>query len=344
MPSHDASSARSPGHGAGQAARISLFLGSLVFTLVLLELALALVGYQYVPVDIQVGQVSDARAFHVFEDRNFEYDPELIWRPRRSQSVFNSQGFRGPELHGRKAPGSLRIFAVGDSNTLGWAGPDGASWPRDLHDLVGHVRDQAVVVNAGVWGYASYQGVLRFRQTLEFEPDLVLISFGANDAHRVLQSDRDYAGRPLREKATGRTLARFRLGQLVLAAGDALSSTKALETRPRVSLDEYRANLTAIISEARGRGIDVVLLTRPYVGSVENPHWWKNWGHDYNAATVEVAEQQNVAVVDLYSFFKGKDEFFADESHFTDEGHKRAAAIVFDHIRPLILHAPRGGP
>jgi hypothetical protein len=30
------------------------------------------------------------------------------------------------------------------------------------------------------------------------------------------------------------------------------------------------------------------------------------------------------------------DGLFADESHFTDEGHRRAAAIIFEHLRPFL--------
>jgi len=43
-----------------------------------------------------------------------------------------------------------------------------------------------------------------------------------------------------------------------------------------------------------------------------------------------------VPIVDVYSFFKDRTDLFADESHFTAEGHQLAARIVFDHLRPLI--------
>jgi phospholipase/lecithinase/hemolysin len=38
--------------------------------------------------------------------------------------------------------------------------------------------------------------------------------------------------------------------------------------------------------------------------------------------------------VDVYSFFKGQERFFSDESHFTAEGHRRAADILAIHLRP----------
>jgi lysophospholipase L1-like esterase len=316
--------------------RLALVVGSLVITLFVLELALLVAGYAYVPMSIQVGETGDARGFHVFEDGNFEYDPDLIWRPKPSQSIFNRQGFRGPDLAARKAVGEVRLFAIGDSNTLGWAGEDGPNWPQDLHDRIRQEYDRAVVVNAGVWGYASFQGVRRFRQTLAFDPDIVLVSFGSNDAHRVLLADREYAANPDRETGLAQLLRRFRLGELLLSGADAISRQGPGEVRPRVPLDEYRANLTTIVDEARERGVDVVLLTRPYEGQIDGPYWWKNWGDDYNVATADVARQTGVPIVDVYSFFKDRTDLFADESHFTAEGHQLAARIVFDHLRPLI--------
>ena len=325
-----------PGSTLGLGARVGLLLGSLVLTLLVLEVGLAVIGYEYAPMSIQIGQAGDARGFHVFEDANFEYDPNLIWRPKPSQSIFNRQGFRGPELADTRMPGEVRIFTVGDSNTLGWAGADGPNWPQRLHELAAQEHERAVVVNAGVWGYASFQGVRRFRETLAFDPDIVLVSFGSNDAHRVLVGDREYAANPVRETGLGQLLRQSRLGELLLAAADAASRRRPGEVQPRVSLDEYRANLTTMVQEGRDRGVQVVLLTRPYEGQIDNAYWWKNWGDDYNVVTAEVARDTDVPLVDVYSYFKDRTELFADESHFTAEGHELAADIIFDHLKPLI--------
>jgi lysophospholipase L1-like esterase len=322
---------------------LGLVLVSIAATLALLEGLLRLSGYSATPVDIQIGQQGDQRSFHVFEDQNFEYDPVLIWRPRAGLSVFNRQGFRGPVLADVKKPGELRVFAVGDSNTLGWAGANGPNWPEDLQALVRSVQPDSTVVNAGVWGYASYQGLQRFRQTLAFHPDIVLISFGSNDAHWVVQSDKDYKAQSFRESEAARALASLRLGELVLSAMDRFSRRGANGPGPRVSLDDYRANLTTMVAEAREHGVRIVLLTRPYVGPIDNPTWWKNRGADYNGATADIAREQSVPLIDVYSFFKGRDELFADESHFTAEGHVLAAQVVFDRLKPVIA-AVAGAP
>ena len=103
-----------------------------------------------------------------------------------------------------------------------------------------------------------------------------------------------------------------------------------------MSLEDYRANLRTMVEEGRARGADVVLLTRPYMGPIDNPLWWKNRAADYAVATLEVAAELDAPLVDVYSYFKGRDDLFNDESHFNDEGHRLAAELIFDHIRPLI--------
>ena len=314
--------------------QITLATVAIAITLVLLEGLLRLAGFSASPVQIQAGRQTDQRILHVFEDQNFEPDPDLLWRPRPNHSVFNRQGFRGPELPAEKSAGTRRIFTVGDSNTLGWAGDDGPNWPGELSALIARDRAGVAVVNAGVWGYASYQGVRRVTEVLTWQPDIVLVSFGSNDAHWVVQSDKDYDARTFRNTGPGRALEKFRLGELLLSALDRTPQASSLG--PRVALNDYRENLREIVRRTRARQAHVVLLTRPYNGTISNETWWKNRGADYNTATSEIAAEMNVPMIDVYSHFKHLDQHFADESHFTAEGHKIAAAFIYDHLKGLI--------
>lgn len=324
-----------PGATSGRAANAALVVFSVFVTLAAVEGVLTIAGYEYSPLSIEAGPGADAREYHLFEDSSFVYDPDAIWRPKSGFSVFNSQGFRGPEVAARKEPGSLRIFTVGDSNTLGWPGEDGGNWPAGVNDLVQASDPDAVVVNAGVWGYSSYQGLIRLRQVLEFDPDLVLISFGSNDAHPATISDQEFAAMPVRSIGLMRALGEFRLGQLVLALADR-SGSGGIEVGARVSLEDYRHNLIAMIEACTDRGAQVVLMTRPYAGPVGSALRWKTNAHTYNAATRDVARSAGVGLIDLYSIFKNKDELFADESHFTDEGHRIAAQIVYEDLQPFL--------
>ncbi len=122
----------------------------------------------------------------------------------------------------------------------------------------------------------------------------------------------------------------------MLFARDALATIGSAELRPRVDLDEYADNLRSMVTEARGAGSAVVLMTRPYVGMSTSPLWWKNFAPAYNRMTMVVAEELDVPHIDLYTSFRGRDELFADESHFTAAGHRRAATLVLERIRPLL--------
>ncbi len=316
--------------------KLGLLIGSSLVAGLLMELLLRAVGYHYSPMEVKIADKNDAREYHIFETDTFIHDPDLMWRPRKSHSVFNAQGFRGPVVSDPKEPDAFRIFTVGDSNTLGWPDTGGPNWPKYVNELFQESDDNVTVMNAGVWGYTSFQGVARFEEVLEYEPDMVLISFGSNDAHRVTVSDEEFASRPIKTSGLDRTLDRFRLGHLILATVDRFSAKRAVRLKPRVGLSAYRANLNRIIARARTEDITIVLLTRPYVGGINDPYWWKNFGHEYNRATVEVAEQQDVLAVDLYSLFRNKGMLFGDESHFTEEGHREAARIVHERLRPFV--------
>lgn len=308
---------------------------SIAVALLASEAVLRLLDYHYSPMQIMRVEAraasGDQRYYHSFRDEHFVFDPYLIWRPKPGADVFNAQGYRGQEMPAIKAPGSYRIFTVGDSNTLGWGTEKGANWPAYLEHLLVESNGRFAVINAGVWGYASFQGVRRFNEALVWQPDMVIVSFGSNDAHPVLVSDANFAAR----MTLGRLIGWSRVGELLIAAVDRLKGKRDVPTVPRVSLDEYRENLRTIIELARTRHIVVVLLTRPFIGDAPFGSW-KVKAPAYVRATLEVGRENGVTCVDIYSYFSDKPQYFTDESHFTNEGHELAAQMIYDQIKPLI--------
>jgi hypothetical protein len=74
------------------------------------------VDYRYSPLRIQSVESShEWRFYHAFEDKDFVYDPYLIWRPRSGIPPFNSQSYRGDEITAAKNARAYRIFALGNS-------------------------------------------------------------------------------------------------------------------------------------------------------------------------------------------------------------------------------------
>lgn len=300
------------------------------------EALLRTTGFQYSPVRIGDSNSGDHRETHAFHDRYLTYDRDLIWRPLSGQfSPFNPQGFRGASLDRVKTPGTRRVFAIGDSNTFGWAVDEGANWPEQLGRLLETTHPTASVVNAGVWGYTAYQGLQRFREVLAYEPDVVLVSFGANDAHQVEVPDLAYVRQHDRLAWVARTTRFSRLAQLVVAAWDRASALARADAplTARVPVADYERYLRDIITTAKGRGIRVVLLTRPFQGASSDPRFWKTFAPDYNQATLAIAAAEGVPVVDVYRAFRDRPDLFADESHFGVEGHRLAAEFIATVVR-----------
>lgn len=90
---------------------LALALGGLVVSLVVGELALRLMDYDYNPMAITDGVGRDDRVEHLFNQSDFISDPELIWRPRAG-GIFNTLGFSGPATTQAKADGEFRIFTI----------------------------------------------------------------------------------------------------------------------------------------------------------------------------------------------------------------------------------------
>ena len=192
------------------------------------------------------------------------------------------------------------------------------------------------MINAGVWGYSSYQGRVLIEKILEYRPDLVLISFGSNDARPVQVPDSQYGVGSAWLARIRTWLAPFHLGQLILGVSRQWIARGSEAQAHRVGLPEYRQNLREMVRLARARGSTAVLLTRPYRGPISKRTTWKSFGPDYNAATADVAEKLRAPLIDLYTHFKDRDTLFANDSHFTHEGHKMAAEIILRRLKPWI--------
>lgn len=259
---------------AGRSERMSnvksilLLVVSVVIALGLCELGLRASGYQYSPLQLGTNVKDDWRDDHAFFDRHLIYDPVLIWRPNSTPfSRFNPQGFRGAMLDVPKPKGKVRIFTVGDSNTFGWSVDEGANWSAQLNGLFAASRPNVEVINAGVTGYTSFQGLRRFQELLQYEPDVVLVSFGANDAHQVAVPDAQYVARHERMKALAGVSRRSRVAQLLVQSWDGaatmMSGGNALV--PRVSQGLLPSSRR--YRPARGFSTSSVRLIRPRMGA-----------------------------------------------------------------------------
>lgn len=124
-------------------------------------------------------------------DMLFRNRPNLVLTtPDRGQRITtNGAGFRHGEITVRKPAGVVRIFALGDSVTFGHGVSDEETFASRLGEMLrtgsGKRRPAVEVINAGVIGHTSLQGVrLLELKVLPYGPDVVIAGYALNDSLR----------------------------------------------------------------------------------------------------------------------------------------------------------------
>jgi lysophospholipase L1-like esterase len=285
-----------------------------------------------------------------------QHDPELFWKLPPGERV-NSEGFPGPEFTIPKPAGSTRILFFGDSctqqglprtvatrlNRLGGLAPLGGAGAGDAE------AQPVEAINFGVSGYSSHQGlVLAERWTERLEADAAVIYFGWNDHWQAYgASDAERAANLSRSVLTRLMTASRTLQWLVSVTFPAQS--KPLAT-PRVTLEQYRDNITAIGDLTADRGGTVVLVTAPssheqlgvpdylidkgFAASKENALIWHR---AYNAEVRRIAIRRHWPIADLQREARERLDvaplFTKDGIHFTAAGMAWAGQAIAEALQ-----------
>jgi len=227
----------------------------------------------------------------------FEGDPLLLWRlrPNLDHAYWdftvvstNAQSFRADYPIGRKPAGTFRIVCLGDSVTFGYRVPP--VWPERPRDFNPEWQPYPMLLekelrkaNPGrsievfpmaVPGYTSHQGLAWLRRDISYlQPDMVIASFGWNDASLSDAPDRELittdwssvAGRWLIDHSQA-----FAHATRWLRSKNSVAPV-ARTPVPRVSQQEYVDNFNAIVRLAKDHGAGVIVIGAPYRDSVTNP-------------------------------------------------------------------------
>lgn len=195
----------------------------------------------------------------------------------------DGRGFNSPEFDCARKGDSFRVVTLGDSRTMAEGVPFEATYPRKLEALLRRRGGRVEVINAGVSGYSSYQGLVTLeRELLPCRPDVVTVLFGIND------QDQDQ-GITDREKAPHfdnpiTTLRAWSNRSMIVYAlrrsfwqlrGLLVGKTPARPVRyagdgpraARVPLDDYARNLERFVERGRLAAfttVFVILPTSPY--------------------------------------------------------------------------------
>ena len=241
------------------------------------------VGYKLKP-NVSVAAVNPFNAIEVRKGITFRFQS-------------NGQGFRTKEFAPR-TPGTSRIVALGDSSTFGWGVHHTHTYPQLIEDRLTRPPAPVEVFNLGIPGYTSRHGRAAFdHYARALEPDLLIISFGGNDAHHALEPAdvvlRRHEGWRAGVREALMRLATFRyMRRLLFSLWDPFTASGPESPLQRsVPVSAYKDNLRYLIEQGRAVGAESVLL------SVCAPPAWSD-------AMGEVAQAMNVPLVDALALFR----------------------------------------
>lgn len=285
----------------------------------------------------------------------FEGDPLLLWRlkPNLNHAIWdftvlstNAQSFRADYPIGRKPAGTFRIVCLGDSVTFGYRVPP--VWPDKPNDydpmwqpfpmLLEKELRQAnpnkgiEVFPMAVPGYTTHQGLAWLRRDIGYlQPDMVIASFGWNDASASDVADRD-AINTRWYPVTIRWLIDH--SQAFAHATRWLRSRNAPAQRvttpaPRVSETDYVGNFSAIVNLAREHGASVIVIGAPYRDSTTNPPEAQLMTR-YRASLKAAMQQGQTPYLEVLELTEAagsvNEGFFGELIHPNHMGHRLLAA------------------
>ena len=283
----------------------------------------------------------------------FTVDPLLFWRVRSNlrEVVWdftvvstNSQGWRHETDIGPKPPGAFRIVCLGDSVTFGFRVPlvfpdKPRDYARDLLPYPLLIERQLREANPGqpidviplaVPAYTTYQGLNLLRREIDLlKPDVVTACFGWNDICLRPIPDRqsmpvDWAHVSVRWLLChSQALVHFsRWSHTRKAKADHPSVGPPV---PRVSSEDYVANLLKIADLAHAHGAKAVLIAPVYRDAHTNPPE-AELIRQYRDALQGAAQARGAPYLRIEELtetsFPANDKLFGENIHPNSAGHE----------------------
>lgn len=263
----------------------------------------------------------------------FLLDEHTFWRfaaPIKEMGI-NEGGFRATNATAlAKSRSRYRIMCIGDSVTFGV--PQTLNRPEDTYPkrLEAMLHDYGLtcveVLNAGVPGYTSYQGLQQLRHRLiQYDPDCVIVQFGINDGNDAVGKTDAQQGRP--DAAVARLRNVMSRSAFCCTLAGILSrmldsARKEYGYIQRVPPNDFARNYEDMRALGARYGFSLLFI-RPVL--FENGKLMTNERHQ---------PPRDALVVDMFNSFRNSGVeatfLFHDNCHLTHEGHDLLAATVFD--------------
>lgn len=221
----------------------------------------------------------------------------------------NALGYRG----GPPAEGG--VACLGDSTTFGWGVEEDEAWPARLAARLGRP-----VLNGGVPGYTTVQGLATLDTVLSARPRIVILGYLVRDAERAARRDLPGSDRAGASTPDLQLLRALRILRPAPAPG--------APTTDRVPPADYRANLATLMQRVRDAGASPVLLAFPM----------KAPPAAHRAVLAAAHRAESTPLIDPVL---PDEAFFAEDPlHLTPAGNDALAAVVAEALTPRLSGGP----
>jgi lysophospholipase L1-like esterase len=337
-------------------APVVLLCGSLLVAFGMLETSLRLI---YPP---------PARFF--FPQEFYDFDPEIghVLRPRQAAFThdrpvrINALGLRAPEMRPEPDAGTVRVLALGDSQTFGNGLALEETWPKQLERALtatGGLRWE--VVNAGVPGSDTWQHEILLRRLLPaVAPQAVVLALYVNDvvprhdprAVDAVAQTNSWSKR-LAYLAKRSALVTWTYQRIVVpwqtgsTAQDASVEQAVLagrtDERAERGWQQVERSLTAMKAMCDARQVKLVLAILPRRDQVSSAIS----GRAYNERAQAIAQAHGIDVLDLLPGLAAEYRARGGALFVPWDGHNSAVAngVIAARLADTIAHlAPPLGP
>ena len=238
--------------------------------------------------------------------------------------------FRGRKHSLEKSRGMFRIICLGDSCTQGFVSrqetlPYKETFAYKLEEVLrnGFNSEKVEVINAGIGGYSSLQGLRYLKRSLwQYKPDLIISWFGVNDDGWALFYKDKEQKIPRVEDLRKKTLLEH--SNLYLLFKNELFAEKF----QRVSAIDYYKNLEKMYLFAKEKNIEVVFV---FPFRVDLKRKKVSYYDDYKEKLEQLNFKYGCKVIDLVpelSRIRNIDELYMDPAHPNAAGHTIVANII----------------
>lgn len=269
-------------------------------------------------------------------------DPDLLWRQpfgEREESGIsiriNSLGMRGPEV-GPKQENEQRVVSIGDSSVFAFLVEENESYTS-----VACVKQNCTPMLLASGGYSTVQSLVWLDQVGEqLDPDWIVIGNLWSDQSIVGFQDRDLVRNysVFRSSWQWSLLRFFRHSALfnrlrALYIGDSKQEKRDIAWQngwnqgatgaPRVPIDEYAENLTALVALAESLDAQVLFVGLAKQAEVDGAY--DGLAIQYRAVLQETAALANAPYIDALRVWQesgvSSEELFVDFLHPSAKGH-----------------------